>query len=146
MTEVTPVGHGWRVAMYAFCIIMVPTGPGFLALGLLLDANVWACLAIAAVLSLVLIPLGIALWFDVRRTARGMRRLHIRGVAATAKILAITPTSHDDRVRVELSLSISAPGVEPFEARHTRDSSEHLQIGSTLEARVDPAGRFYAVV
>jgi hypothetical protein len=146
MTEVTAVGSVWRLTMYVLCIVMVSSGPGFLALGLMLDASVWGFIVVAAVLSLVLIPLGIALWFDVRQTVRGMRRLHQRGVAGTAEILSVTPSNHDDRVRVELSLSISAPGVEPFEALHTRDSSEHLQVGTTLETRVDPAGCFYTVV
>ena len=83
MTEVTPVGRTWRVTMYVLCVVMGLSGPGFLALGLLLDADLWACVLIAVVLSLVLVPLGVALWSDVRRTAQGMRRLHIAGVAGT---------------------------------------------------------------
>lgn len=74
MTEVTPVGRVWRVTMYGLCVFMVLSGPGFLALGLMLDADLWACVLIAVVLSLVLIPLGVALWSDVRRTTRVMSR------------------------------------------------------------------------
>lgn len=146
MTEVTPVGRGWRLSTYALCIVMVLSGPGFLALGLLLDADPLACLLIGAAMSLVLMPLGAFLWSDVRRTALGMRRLDVAGVAATAKILAVTPTAYDDRVRVELNLSIIAPGIEPFEAVHLRDGGDDLQVGTTLGAVVDPDGRFYAVV
>lgn len=146
MTEVTPVGRGWRLSTYALCIVMVLSGPGFLALGLLLDADPLACILIAAAMSLFLVPLGALLWSDVRRTARGMRRLDVAGVAATAEILAVTPTSYDDRIRVELNLSINAPGIEPFEAVHRRDGGDDLQVGTTLGAVVDPDGRFYAVV
>ena len=146
MTEVTLVGPSWRVTMYALCVVMVLSGPGFLALGLLLDADVWACVLIAVLLSLVLVPLGVALGSDVRRTARGMRRLHIAGVAGTAEILSVTPTSYDDRTRAELNLSISAPGIEPFEVVHTREGGDDLQVGATLAAVVDATGRWYAVV
>lgn len=146
MTEVTPVGRSWRVTMYALCVLMVLSGPGFLALGLLLDADVWACVVIAVVLSLVLVPLGVALWSDVRRTARGMRRLRIAGVAGIAEILSVTPTSYDDRTRAELNLSIRAPGIEPFEVVHTRDGGDDLQVGTTLGAVVDATGRWYSVV
>lgn len=146
MTEVTPVGRVWRMSMYALCVVMVLSGPGFLALGLLLDADAWACVLIAVVLSLVLIPLGVALSSDVRRAARGMRRLQVAGVAATAEILSITSTSYDDRTRAELSLSISAPGIEPFEVSHTRDGTDDLEVGATLGAVVDTTGRWYALV
>ena len=146
MTEITPAGRVWRLAMYALCIVMVLSGPGFLALGLLLHASVWACVVIAGLLSLILVPLGLVLWSDVRRTARGMRRLHAAGVAGTAKILSITPTSYDDRIRVKLRLWISAPGIEPFEALHTRDGSDDVEVGTTLGAVVDPTGRVYSVV
>ena len=146
MTEVTPVGRVWRMSMYALCVVMVLSGPGFLALGLLLDADLWACVLIAVVLSLVLIPLGVAMWSDVRRMARGMRRLHLAGVFATAEILSITPTNYDDSTRAELNLSISAPGIEPFEVVHTRDGGDDLQVGATLGALVDPAERWYSVV
>jgi hypothetical protein len=146
MTEVTPAGRMWRFTMYALCVVMVLSGPGFLALDLLLHASVWAGILIAAVLSLILIPLGLAMWSDVRRTARGMRRLHIVGVAGTAEILSVTPTRYDDRTRVALNLLISAPGIEPFEVVHSHDSSDDLQVGTTLGAVVDSAGRFYAVV
>ena len=146
MTEVTPLGRGRRMATYALCIVMVLSGPGFLALGVLLDAHVWACIAIAAVLSLVLIPLGVAMWSDVQRTARGMRRLHLAGVFATAEILSITPTSYDDSTRAELNLSISAPGIESFEVVHTREGGDDLLVGATLAAVVDATGRWYAVV
>ena len=74
MTEVTPVGRVWRMSMYALCVVMMLSGPGFLAVGLLLDADAWACVLIAVVLSLVLIPLAVALWSDVRRTAQEMSR------------------------------------------------------------------------
>jgi low temperature requirement protein LtrA len=83
MTEVTPVGSGWRVTMYALCILMVLSGPGFLALGVLLDAHAWACSAIAAVLSLVLIPLGLTLGRDVRRSRLSQRRLAERSRAGS---------------------------------------------------------------
>ncbi len=145
MTEVTPVGRVWRVTMYAMCLVMVLSGPGFLALGILLDGDLWAVILIAAVLSLILTPLALAMWFDVHRTARGMRRLEVAGVAGTAEVLSVTHTSYDDRTRVELNLSISAPGVEPFEALHTRDGSDDLEVGTTLVVVVDAADRVYAV-
>ena len=146
MTEVTPVGRTWRATMYVLCVVMGLSGPGFLALGLPLDADLWACVLIAVVLSLVLVPLGVALWSDVRRTAQGMRRLHIAGVAGIAEIVSIKSTSYDDRTRAELNLSISAPGIEPFEVVHTRDGVDDLHVGATLGAVVDATGRWYAVV
>lgn len=146
MTEVTPVGRAWRLTMYAWCVVMVLSGPGFLALGLLLDANVWAGIVIGAALSLILVPLAVAMWSDIGRTARGMRRLHTAGVAATAEVLAVSPSSHDEGTRVELKLWIDAPGVEPFEATHTRDGGDGLEVGTTLAAVVDPADRIYSVV
>ncbi|VXC38013.1 hypothetical protein [Aeromicrobium sp. 9AM] len=145
MTEVTPVGRAWRVSMYALCVVMVLSGPGFLALGILLDADLWAVILIAVVLSLILVPLGYAMGSDIRRTARGMRRLDVAGVAGTAEVLSVTHTTYEDRTRIELNLSISAPGVEPFEALHTRDGSDDLEVGTTLGVVVDPCDRFYAV-
>jgi hypothetical protein len=75
MKEVTPIGRVRRLTTYALCVVMVLSGPGFLALGLMLDADVWPCVLIAVVLSLVLVPLAIALGSDVRRTAQEMRRV-----------------------------------------------------------------------
>lgn len=146
MTEVTPAGPAWRLSMYALCIVMAVSGPGFFALDLLLDANRLAGILIGGLLSLILVPLGVALWNDVRGTARRMRRLRTAGVPATAEVLALTPTDHDEGTRVELTIWISAPGVEPFEATHTRDGGDGLKVGSTLGAVVDPAGRLYALV
>ena len=146
MTEVTPVGRTWRLSTYGLCLVMVLSGPGFLALDLLLDANIWAGIVIGALLSLILVPLAIAMWSDVGRTARRMRRLDAAGVPATAEVLSVTPTSYDDRTRVELKLWIDAPGIEPFEALHTRDDSTDLDVDTTLGAVVDPAERLYAVV
>jgi uncharacterized membrane protein YhaH (DUF805 family) len=146
VTEVTPAGRISRFTMYALCVVMAVSGPGFLVLGLLLDASVWAGILIAAVLSLILIPLAFAMWSDVRRIARRMSRLHDAGVAGTAEVLAVRPTSQDDGARVELDLWISAPGIEAFEALHTRDGSDELQVGTTLGAVVDAASRLYAVV
>ena len=74
MTEVTPVGRVRRVLTYTLCVFMVLSGPGFLAIGLSLDADVWACVLIAVVMSLVLVPLGVALWSDVRRATRELSR------------------------------------------------------------------------
>lgn len=67
---------------YALCIVMVLSGPGFLLLGILLDAHVWACVAIAAVLSGVLVPLGLRLGSDSTRTAT-QRRLAERSRAGS---------------------------------------------------------------
>ena len=146
MTEVTPAGRVARLAMYALCVVMVSSGPGFLALSLLLHADLWAGLLIGAVLTLILVPLGVAMWSDVRSTARHMRRLTAAGVPATAEVIAVKPTTYDGGSRVELRLWINAPGVEPFEASHTRDGDSGLQVGTTLGAVVDPDGRLYAVV
>jgi hypothetical protein len=146
MTEVTPAGRVARLAMYALCIVMVASGPGFVALDLLLDASLWAGLLIGGAMTLILVPLGLALWNDVRSTARRMRRLRTKGVPATAEVLAVRPTTYDGNTRVELRLWIDAPGIEPFEARHTRGGSDDLQVGTTLGAVVDPDGRLYTVV
>src|SRR5215213_1030127 len=118
MTEVTPAGRVWRFAMYALCILMGLSGPGFVALDLLLDASVWAGILIGGTMTLILVPLGIAMWNDVRSTARHMRRLSVAGVPATAEVLAVRPTAYDSGTRVALRLRINAPGVEPFEAEH----------------------------
>ena len=73
MVQVAPSVRLSRLGTYALCVVMVLSGPGFLALGLLLDAHVWACIVIAAVLSLILVPLGLRLGSDVRRTATQRR-------------------------------------------------------------------------
>ncbi|KAA1395397.1 hypothetical protein [Aeromicrobium ginsengisoli] len=146
MTEVTPAGRVARLAMYALCVVMASSGPGFLALSLLLHADLWAGLLIGALLTLILVPLGVAMWSDVRSTARRMRRLTAAGVPATAEVIAVRPTTYDSNTRVELRLWINAPGVEPFEASHTRDGGSRLEVGTTLGAVVDPDGRLYAVV
>jgi hypothetical protein len=145
VTEVTPAGRMWRFTMYALCVVMALSGPGFLALALLLDANRWAGILIAGALTAILAPLAVALWSDVRRTVRRMRRLRTAGVSATAEVLAVRPTNHDEGTRVELDLWISAPGIEPFEVLHTRDGGEDLQVGTTLGAVVDATGRLYAM-
>src|SRR5687768_13104444 len=113
MTEVTPVGRVWRLSMYALCILMLLSGPGFLALSLMLDASVWAGVLIGGLLSWCLVPLGIVLWSDIGRTARGMRRLSMAGVPGTAEVSSVTPTRYDDRTRLQLKLWIKAPGIEP---------------------------------
>lgn len=145
MTEVVPVGRLWRASMYVVCIFVVLSGPAFLVLAHVLGASLWIGVLIGALLSLILIPVGLAMWFDVRRTARGMRRLDTAGIAGHATILSITSSSYDDRTRVALRLRVNAPGVEPFEALHTRDEDDALEVGATLGVVVDPVGHFYAL-
>jgi hypothetical protein len=79
---VTRVGRTRRLPTYALCVVMMLSGPGFLALGLMLDAEVWAVVLIATVLSLVLVPLGLTLGHDVMRTA-DQRRLAERSRAGS---------------------------------------------------------------
>jgi membrane protein implicated in regulation of membrane protease activity len=71
-----------RLATYALCLVMFLSGPGFLALVLLLDASVWAGIVIAAALSLVLVPLGVTLGRDVTQAA-DQRRLAERSRAGS---------------------------------------------------------------
>ena len=82
MVQVAPGVRLSRLGTYALCVVMVLSGPGFLALGLLLDASVWACVVIAAVMSLLLVPLGVTLGRDVTRTLT-QRRLAERSRAGS---------------------------------------------------------------
>ncbi|KXK59933.1 hypothetical protein AWW66_21665 [Micromonospora rosaria] len=80
------------------------------------------------------------------RARRELHRLEAVGVAATAEITAVRPTSLGEESGVELSLLISGPGFEPFESTSQCKDDPALTVGARLNAVVDPTDRLYAIV
>ncbi|MEE6260738.1 hypothetical protein [Plantactinospora sonchi] len=80
------------------------------------------------------------------RARRDLRRLEAVGVAATAEITAVRPTSLGEESGVELNLLISGPGFEPFESTSQCKDDSALTVGARLNAVVDPTDRLYAIV
>lgn len=80
------------------------------------------------------------------RARQDHRRLEAVGVAATAEITAVRPTSLGEESGIELSLLISGYGFEPFESASQCKEHPSLRVGARLNAVVDPANRLYAIV
>ncbi|BCL17308.1 hypothetical protein [Micromonospora sagamiensis] len=80
------------------------------------------------------------------RARRDLRRLETVGVAATAEITAIRPTSLGEEEGIELSLLISGPGFAPFGSASQCKDHPALKVGARLNAVVDPSDGLYVIV
>ncbi|MEU4767623.1 hypothetical protein AB0H12_30655 [Actinosynnema sp. NPDC023794] len=126
--EVRGANRGKNVVLHLFAVALVVTGPIVYATN---DGG-----AVGTVLTVVLLPLGIAVWRGIARAKRRLLRLDEVGLPATAEVLSMEPTSEDATVRVRLRLS--GPDVPEFEIEHDAGYHPSLRPGNKLDAAVDP--------
>ncbi|MER5261727.1 hypothetical protein ABTZ99_06545 [Actinosynnema sp. NPDC002837] len=126
--EVRGANRGNNVILHLFALALMVTGP------IVYAANDGGTVGI--VLTVVLLPLGIAVWRGIARAKRRLLRLDEVGLPATAEVLSMEPISEDSTVRVRLR--ISGPDVPEFEIEHDAGYHPSLRPGNKLVAAVDP--------
>lgn len=120
--------RGDNVFLRLFAVALMVTGPVVYA------ANGGG--AVGIVLTVVLVPLGIAVWRGIARAKRRLLRLDEVGLPATAVVLSVEPVSEDPTVRVRLL--IKGPDVPEFVIEHDTRHDPGLKPGNKLVAAVDP--------
>ncbi|MGW6928474.1 hypothetical protein ACWGE0_00335 [Lentzea sp. NPDC054927] len=119
--------RGNNVLLHLFAVALMVTGPIVYAAN---DGTV------GIVLTVVLLPLGIAVWRGIARAKRRLLRLDEVGLPATAVVLTVEPISEDPTVRVRLL--IKGPDVPEFVIEHDARYDPSLKPGNKLVAAVDP--------
>ncbi|MGB3443298.1 MAG: hypothetical protein WBA97_31570 [Actinophytocola sp.] len=126
--EVHGANRGNNVILRLFAVALMVTGP------IVYAASHGGTLGI--VLTVVLLPLGIAVWRGIGRAKRRLLRLDEVGLPATAVVLSVEPISEDPTVRVRLL--IKGPDVPEFVIEHDARYGPGLKPGNRLVAAVDP--------
>ncbi|MEV6716577.1 hypothetical protein AB0M48_31595 [Lentzea sp. NPDC051208] len=126
--EIRGANRGNNVFLHLFAAALMVTGP------IVYAANDGGTVGI--VLTVVLLPLGIAVWRGIARAKRRLLRLDEVGLPATAVVLSMEPISEDATVRVRLL--IKGPDVPEFVIEHDARYDPGLRPGNRLVAAVDP--------
>ncbi|NUT93971.1 MAG: hypothetical protein HOY78_18315 [Saccharothrix sp.] len=126
--EVRGANRGNNVILHLFAVALMVTGP------IVYAANDGGTVGI--VLTVILVPLGIAVWRGIARAKRRLLRLDAVGLPATAHVLTYEPISEDSTVRVQLL--IKGPDVPEFIIEHDAPYHPSLRAGNKLDAVVDP--------
>ncbi|MGW6444477.1 hypothetical protein [Lentzea sp. NPDC055074] len=126
--EVRGANRDRNVVLRLFAVGLMVTGP------IVCAANDGGTVGI--VLTVVLLPLGIAVWRGITRAKRRLLRLDEVGLPATAHVLTTESISEDATVRVRLL--IRGPDVPEFVIEHDTRYDPALRPGNELVATVDP--------
>ena len=124
--EVRGANRGNNVILHLFAVALMVTGP------IVYAANDGGTVAI--VLTVVLLPLGIAVWRGIARAKRRLLRLDEVGLPATAVVLSVEPISEDPTVRVRLL--IKGPDGWPVAAWNQSSQSANSASSSGSSAGV----------
>ncbi|RDI20248.1 hypothetical protein [Lentzea flaviverrucosa] len=125
---ISGVNRGHNVFLHLFAVVVMATGPIVYASN---DGG-----AVGIVLTVVLLPLGVAVWRGIARAKRRLLRLDEVGLPATAVVLSMEPISEDATVRVRLL--VKGPDVPEFVIEHDTRYDASLRPGNKLVASVDP--------
>ena len=126
--EVHGVSRGRNVVPRLFAVGLMVTGPIVHAVN---DGG-----TVGVVLTVLLLPLGIAVWRGITRAHRRLLRLDEVGLPAVAHVLTMEPISEDATVRARLL--IKGPDVPEFVIEHDARYHPALRPGNKLVATVDP--------
>ncbi|MFJ9246851.1 hypothetical protein [Streptomyces sp. NPDC101776] len=137
------VGAWDAAVLYFSSAVMVLSGPVMLAFAVLAGAEL---MLIGVVFTVVLVPVGLGLWFHTDAERGHNRRLDAVGIPATAEITDLTDFDwNGEESGVEVGLRVSGPGLRTFEATWRRGHHPGLRVGRGLAAEVDPAGGRFRV-
>ena len=129
----------WLV-MYVCCPLMIACGPVFLVAGITTSST--PTIVGGALVSLALIPLGIALFLTMRAEQTHERALLAHGIAGSALIVAVEPCGCDGATRHTLTLGVSIPGQNSFTTTHPWGALGDLRQGSRIAVTVNPQTGF----
>lgn len=141
-TRVSRVGPRSAAFLYGAAATLCLCGP--FTLGAVLVAG-RELLLIGVVFTVVLLPLGLALWGHTAAERGAGRRLDAQGIPATAEVTALTTWEDGEDSGADVGLWISGPGFPPFETTWRRSSHGALRVGLRLPAVVDPPHATYHV-
>ncbi|MFE9657297.1 hypothetical protein [Micromonospora sp. NPDC006431] len=107
----------------------------------------WIAVPVGVLSVLILLVVGLALWFGADAGRDETQRLRAAGRPASAEVLAKElEDPHDGSADYAvLTLRISGEGVPPFEAVYRCDDEPVLQVGARLKAIVDPADNLFTL-
>ncbi|MEV8438418.1 hypothetical protein AB0425_13660 [Actinosynnema sp. NPDC051121] len=107
----------------------------------------WAGVLVELACLVVILPIGVALWFDATQHKEDTERLLRTGRPAVAEVVElemVDPGDGSADVAV-LRLRISGAGVPPFEATYRGRGDDEFRPGALLHATVDPADNLFAL-
>lgn len=107
----------------------------------------WVSVPVGIIAVVVLVVVGLAIWFSADVAVAETERLRRAGRPATAQILALRMEDPQDGNAdyAVLTLRISGDGVPEFEADYRCDIQPEMQVGARLKAVVDPADNLFTL-
>ncbi|MBB5874125.1 hypothetical protein F4553_007559 [Allocatelliglobosispora scoriae] len=145
-----PFGPAGRLLASTLCVLVCLPGPVLLffaaTVGEITAGERWGLAAGGVFTTLVGVFWAVVIGRWERSARRDAERLNEVGVTAVAEIVAIAPAIVGDDNGIALSLRISGPGVEPFDAVSECMADPSLVVGARLAAVVDPADNLFAIV
>ncbi|MEV0644798.1 hypothetical protein AB0I28_06005 [Phytomonospora sp. NPDC050363] len=139
-----PIGS---LFVYLCCLLMIGAGPALVVLALNAGEGERLPAWIGAmVVLLIILPSG--LWFGASTAVarHRQRRLDIAGLPAVAEIIAVEDKDIDGESGVKVTLRLTGPGFEPFDAVVGCRPEDVLVVGGHLHALVDPDARKYFTI
>ncbi|MFT7837872.1 hypothetical protein Q5530_17185 [Saccharothrix sp. BKS2] len=111
------------------------------------DVPWWAGVPIQALVLLLILPIGIALWFDADQHREDTGRLLRAGRPAVAEVVELELVDPGDGSAdtAVLRLRISGDDVPPFEATYRGSADPEFRPGALLHATVDPADNLFVL-
>ncbi|MFF3378503.1 hypothetical protein ACFYXF_36805 [Streptomyces sp. NPDC002680] len=141
-TRVDRIGAAGAVLLYTSAAAMCVWGPLLLGFTLFTDASM---LVEGIIITVVCLPLGIALWCIASVEREHNRLLDTVGLPATGEITDLSTWSDGEDSGIAVALRISGPGFAAFDATWKRSPDAGLRVGLRIAVVVDPTRRLYRI-
>lgn len=131
-----------------FAAMLIATGPMMVGIAAVHGPGWWPVL-LAALAALLMLVIGLAMWFSAAQRLEDTAALKVSGIAGRAELIAADEVGDEDTVYL-LTLRITAPGIEPVEVAHRCRKESCRRMGEQgppgeLAVLIDPATRAWAV-
>ncbi|MDX2971834.1 hypothetical protein [Kribbella solani] len=132
VSRITGVG---AVAVYGSVGTMILSGPVMLGATLLAGADM---LVMGIIFTVLMLPLGLALWASTAVEREQNRQLDAFGVPAVAEVTGLGEWDDGESAGITLELRVSGTGFPAFETTWKRSASQGLRVGTRVTAVVEP--------
>ncbi|MGI5217115.1 hypothetical protein [Nocardia sp. CA-290969] len=131
-----------------FAALLIATGPVMIGIAAT-SGQAWWAVPLTALATLLLVFIGLGMWFSPVQRLEDTAALHASGRAARAELIAAEEVGDEDTVYL-LTLRIVAQGSEPVEVSHRCRKEICRRLGvqgppGELAALIDPESRTWAI-
>lgn len=148
-TQVDLVGHRSAVAQKIIAAALALTGAVGIGLSFLMAPDWWA-VAFTIVACILVLLIGVSLWFSASSGSEEAERMRASGRRVDLPVRWILETT-DDMVSYRMGLRLPSPAVDPIVVEHSCGDALCIEAaqgfpGSTLPAMIDESRRVWGVI